>query len=125
MRKIEFRAYNKKAKEMIPPSLNMYIDSYYGTASWQFAFDAPVPMADTIVMQFTGLLDKHGVKIFEGDILICEGEKTKIEWGDTEACFNFLSLESDAIWNGRVIYTGRGEVIGNIWENPELIKDMK
>ena len=69
-RTIKFRVWDKDAKRMHEPSLNMLIDSHSGSAHWQFGFSTPQPIGgDVVVMQFTGLLDKDGKEIYEGDIV--------------------------------------------------------
>lgn len=73
--------------------------------------------------QFTGLTDKNGVKIFEGDIVYVpdEEEAGVVAWDDESARFTIeltgLLIDFD---NYSAIYT---EVIGNIYDNPELVKD--
>jgi len=83
-------------------------------------------------MQFTGLKDKNGVEICEGDIVAYEMSNSKnggkyiminwvIRWCDEEACFEVFdslignSFECDFLCNS--------EVIGNIHENPELLEN--
>ena len=80
------------------------------------------------LMQYTGLKDRNGKKIFEGDI--CRNDKAvdsewcfEIYWSDT-ASFegrcpdNFEKLPGDMIFP----LVGKLEIIGNIYENPELLK---
>ena len=79
-------------------------------------------------MQFTGLHDKHGREIYEGDIItsthpvITPGYKWLVQWKD--AGFEpFVSEERD---HGELAFGVKEhletfEVIGNIYENPELL----
>jgi hypothetical protein len=66
--------------------------------------------------QYTGLKDKNGKEIYEGDILCWpewEGSKNQKRWV-------MEWIESDAGW---IAYSPReaAEIIGNIYENPELL----
>lgn len=84
-----------------------------------------------IPLQCTGLRDKTGKLIFEGDIVHKSGSKfngekilSEIEWCETSAHFVY----SDYIGIGgshefRTGTAGKMEVLGNIYENPELIKE--
>ncbi|MTB77630.1 hypothetical protein GKS24_03175 [Streptococcus uberis] len=90
-----------------------------------------IPFGEAILMQFTGLKDKNGVEIFEGDIVIAWSQGVK---GTFE-----IKRRIDGLWllypawkDGRFWYLsptedGREsiEVIGNIYENPELIESVE
>lgn len=75
------------------------------------------------LMQFTGLTDKNGKEIYDGDWLKDSlGRLHKMVWSDTEARFQLRFFEVD--WQIRHIVDARTmEVIGNIYENPELLNE--
>ncbi len=74
-------------------------------------------------MQFTGLKDKNGKEIYEGDIVFDEdGEYSKtvvIEWESEDACFFGKDIYTSDSFDMQEI---DGEIIGNIYQNPELLK---
>jgi len=81
------------------------------------------------VGQFIGLPDKNGVKIFDGDVLENEdGDEvchTLIFWDDTICGFSDkrdFDGDSFTIHNGDMLWVLDCEVIGNIFDSPDLIK---
>ena len=75
------------------------------------------------VGQFTGLTDKNGKKIFEGDII-----EDNIEYESNRYVINYLPYYArfSAVKPNNVFCVfayQRGEVIGNIYDNPELLGD--
>ena len=120
MREIKFRAYDKKENKMFYSS--MYQDKTsmaYGLSN----FLSECGDIEDTLMQYTGLLDKQGVEIYEGDIIeYMTGQlkhiptKHKVTWLKDEARFSFgCKANTQYIFYNTV-------VIGNIYENPELIQ---
>jgi len=144
-REIKFRAWDKKGNNMVFPLFPkhiQYAEDYTGFASGRI--DDGVFEDSFELMQFTGLLDKNGKEIWEGDIL----RVLYTDWPsqlDTlpelshEEYLDSLSMLGVVVFSGdrfsidfndgfrtRSIFEGEygfKKVIGNIYENPELLKD--
>ena len=80
-------------------------------------------LGEVELMQSTGLLDKNGKEIFEGDVVenttqrVYLGHRFEVSWNDGYACFQLLSGGKSS--NVPLIQDFMSyEVIGNIYENP-------
>lgn len=74
------------------------------------------------VGQFIGLTDKNGKKIFEGDIVkYINGSPCKIDYNDSQ----FVMMWKNFYRNFERVYDDKIEVIGNIYDNPELLEVEK
>ncbi|EOE6415228.1 YopX family protein [Enterococcus hirae] len=133
----KFRAYSTEENEMYYPHNDENVD---WTIDDETGFIAPLVhlgscmwgMIDKyVLMQSTGLKDKNGVEIFEGDIVLADGVKKIVTFGEQEREEDFGDL---IYYIGFNVYTKMGyssvipveyEVIGNIWENSELLEEQR
>jgi uncharacterized phage protein (TIGR01671 family) len=78
---------------------------------------------DFELMQSTGLFDKNAVEIFEGDLLNFFGQHSPVVFADGAFWIEEVKTSSLAEVGGELLrdIADRCEVIGNIFENPELI----
>ena len=123
----KFRAWTEEGKVMYydayPFKDDTLLLSYDG-----FAFDE-VPASDFILMQSTGLLDKNGNKIFEGDVVKyksgCYTYTEEVAYNKNFAGFGVRDANADVILTFWVLAENVDlsslEVIGSIYENPELL----
>ena len=123
MREIKFRAWDKKEKKMYN-ARPVWIMSKEGEYSIKCFGDANcsryMHKEDFILMQYTGLKDKNGKEIFEGDIalhpgLFSNGKPGVIRFSEIDASFYWSGKNSLPINNNHIT------IIGNIYENPELL----
>ena len=123
MREIKFRAWHNKGKAMI--DWEMMMDPEYNENINRFLYDNfREDGLDVELMQYTGLKDKNDKEIYESDVI--KSERTKLYYviKMDEAAARWVAVCTDKEkdyclgthgWN-------EAEIIGNIYENPELIK---
>ena len=110
-REIKFRAWNINRKYMTTDNNNCFI------------FGLQMEDSPQIIEQFTGLLDKNGKEIYEGDIVTHEtlgtdGSNMLVQWKN---CYWIKKLNDDEDFLSENIEVTK--VIGNIHENKELMKE--
>lgn len=146
MRKVLFRGKRKDNGEWVEGDLfnnyderkfvgELVVDDYTGFACDQY--EVGIGFAEVIpetVGEFTGVVDANGKKVFEGDIVKLT-EDVKKTFGATDGVvkFNhgaFFVNGKNGILDSLFVlvdytYILRGWVIGNIYDNPELIQEVK
>ena len=120
----KFRAWDEQCKKMREV---VAIDFYHGTYSWIFddyieleQFWEYDTIEDVTLMQSTGLKDKNGVEIYEGDLL-----KTWIggyEQASPYVVEDMRKLYFELKRDDSYYRIQKTEIIGNIYENPELLE---
>lgn len=109
MREIKFRAWNEDAVKMV--------EVLEATAR-----QLSNPEKGITYMQYTGLKDKNGKEIYEGDLWKSkEHMPDEVKWNNKRSGFEPFRYED--LDTGDVIDASEGEVVGNIYENPELLKE--
>ncbi len=136
MRIPKFRAWDKKLKVMLNIGLADFVEKTIYTASskndeFKRSYstidhnetDDWGKWEDIEIIQSTGLFDKNGIEIFEGDIV-----KIPVENKDyfmklqVEYCNGSYLAVGKVLWGDLAKYVDKCEVIGNIFENPELLE---
>ena len=125
-REILFRAWDKENKKML-------FNVQYIYDSKCDSFGDMLDNQDYIITQFTGLKDEEGTKIFEGDIVKHDnGKNYEVKFGFyvnevnceyTVECYGWHIGKDNEFEDFEQIHnSNKIKVIGNIFENPELLK---
>lgn len=147
MREIKFRVWDNDKKQMLYQEDNTTRNS--SVMECQIAFDelghcvfvryygedSCFEIKNTELMQYTGLKDKNGVEIFEGDIIKLSylsplDNKEKVSLYRVEEMQNGYYAIKEVTDkqrgdSGLFLHFQRCEVVGNIYENPELLEGEK
>jgi len=128
-REIKFRVFRKSDRLMRYLDNQMFLHSG-GAVGWTenegYIDDSPNYDEDFALMQYTGLKDKNGKEIYEGDIILTD---QVVEWVDDSNARPDQERGCYGIQNGKYNLSAYREqedfeVIGNVYENPELVSKL-
>jgi uncharacterized phage protein (TIGR01671 family) len=129
-REIKLRAWVDNANRMFGPfTLKELSDG-------RISVDEPdgrgyIFLDESDLMQYTGLKDKGGKEIYEGDILSCktnshrEAENMEVYYDQYDGAYGLRDPTRKIGGNLLFFHIGTPEVIGNIYENPELLANRR
>ena len=127
MREIKFRAWDKENEKMMKVS-SLHLENKEISVKENGTFHL-FRMQD--LMQYTGLKDKNGKEIYEGDIVLIKLDETST-WHKTVVGFKKGAFIADLIDKEDYVYifhhgfTGDDfEIIGNVYENKNLLEENK
>jgi hypothetical protein len=119
MREIKFRAWDRNENDRFRMKRNLSLNSAYFQQE---------TLSGIEVMQYTGLKDKNGREIYEGDVLQSgNGRLWEVKFGEYKGVFNSApQLGWYVFGDGNTLMltkyeSASDEIIGNIYENPELL----
>ena len=122
---IKFRAWDKEFKEMVQVNA-LVLDEQVIKVTYKNKNVVKDDVKEYVLMQSTGLKDKNGKEIFEGDIVDYKGRKAVVKWHGSYASFIYRFVnelqERVSEWHPLFLAYYHFEVIGNIYENKELLE---
>ena len=132
MGRLKFRAWDKSKQKMYTASeLIIWDNKVYANDIRDLTHEIlnGWVIDEEYLMQSTGIFDKNGVEIFEGDILELEdGDEVigngKLVWNKWQAVLvvEAIGIEDTTAFNELIDDISSYRVIGNIYENPELLE---
>ena len=126
MREIKFRAWDLKTKKMHTAENINFCGRK--TVTVQYNPVKKICLDSAILMQYTGVKDKNGVEIYEGDIIRGHTGRYKVDCVVRWSSGNCGFIAVPTITERTYLCLNPGstksyEVIGNIYENPELVSN--
>ena len=128
-----YRAWDKEFKEMVQVDALVFEEQLI-KATYKNGNVVKEDLKNYVLMQSTGLTDKNGIEIFEGDILSIETDeenvkvKLEVSWDSKHALFVFDSKKYNAKEALGELFEDNPypfKIIGNVWEDPELVEVKK
>ena len=125
----KYRVWDKELQTMLDVSLINFKKGVLVGEHWEFGETNFMSFDEIVLMQSTGLFDKNGKEIFEGDIVDYKGRKALVRWHGSYASFIYRFVDEPhkrkAEWKPLYLAYMKCEIIGNVYENTELLEAIK
>lgn len=122
MRELKFRVWDETKKHWLSGDDYIGINNHGVIVNDRQDMEDLSLKHDAIIQQYTGIKDKNGKEMCEGDILSFAGSLMyEIVWNDKWARFSFLTItQQDGMYQLPDMEIRNSEIIGNIFETPHL-----
>jgi len=130
MREIKFRFWSSAENKYVQDTDYCYMDEDGKVSEFITSYESYLyRRLDIEIEQYTGLKDKNGKEIYEGDILSDGIKRAVVKYGE----FNLKGLIKSVGFFGEVtnsmthdiVIISKGRIIGNIHENPDLLPEAR
>ncbi|WP_436860443.1 YopX family protein [Staphylococcus caeli] len=115
----KFRAWDKKTKLMNDVTVVDFENKEVYYNHWRYGHSEAISFKDVELLQSTGIKDRNGVEIYEGDVVECFSEGLSV----VEYRYGGFGLVCNKYFESFVNVLGGVEVIGNKYEHPHLLKE--
>lgn len=119
MKELKFRVWDKLKQNMFKPRAIAFDTQSLAPAicvpgrSWE-------PAGKFELLQWTGLADANGIDVYEGDFIKISSTIYKVIWNQVTARFELAGPENSL--NRSINDVGAGDIVGNQYQNAELLK---
>lgn len=120
-----FRAWDKEFKEMVQVDALVFEEQII-KATYKNGNVVKEDLKNYVLMQSTGLTDKNGKEIFEGDIIDYNGRNAVVKWHGSYASFVYMFVDElrsrNQEWDPLYLSYFHFQVVGNKFETPALLE---
>ena len=124
----KYRVWDKELQTMLDVSLIDFKKGVLVGEHWEFGETNFMSFDEIVLMQSTGLKDKNDKEVFVGDIIKCTKGCAHEVYIEKEYAGTFIGGMPAVYLKGLgegYAWTEHEEIIGNIYENPELLEDKE
>ena len=121
---LKFRAWDKEMQTMLDVSLIDFKKGVLVCEHWKFGETNFMSFDEIELMKSTGLFDRNGQEIFEGDILKSNKYITSVFYEDGAYCVKFRRTPNTTVTMNVISFIEKYKtrIVSSIYENPELLE---